>query len=277
MRIGFIAHNNERKLVSFRENGASVSELKSDFDIYGLTSKELMSSFAREVISESSYKRQAPISPNKIVAIGLNYMDHIQESGVEAPSKPLIFSKFPSTVIGDGEVIALPTKIAERVDWEVELAVVIGSTLKNVSMEDALKGVFGYTIANDVSARDIQFSDGQWIRGKNFDTFCPLGPEIVTADEIKDPQNLAISTKINGEVVQNSNTSKMLFPISELISFCSEAFTLYPGDVIITGTPWGCGEFATPRRSLRDGDVIEMEIEGIGILRNSVRSHRNKN
>ena len=152
-------------------------------------------------------------------------------------------------------------------DWEIELAAIIGETARNVSEADALKVVSGYTIANDVSARDLQFADGQWVRAKSLDTFCPLGPRVV---EIDDPQNLKLLTRVNGETVQDSSTSEMIFSVAELVSFCSHSFTLDPGDVIVTGTPWGCGEFMEPKRSLKHGDVVECEIEGIGVLRNPV-------
>jgi len=205
--------------------------------------------------------------PGKVVAIGLNYMDHVRESGMEVPKAPLVFAKFTTAVINHEEQIRIPRKLTERVDWEVELAVVIGHEARDVSQDDALRYVRGYTIGNDVSARDLQFADGQWVRGKSLDTFCPLGPEVV---ELDDPQNLKLQTRVNGEVMQDSNTSEMVFGVAELISFCSRAFTLEAGDVILTGTPWGCGEFMKPKRSLKDGDVVECEIEGIGVLRNPV-------
>ena len=181
-----------------------------------------------------------------------------------------MFAKFPTSVIADGVPIRLPRALTERVDWEVELAVVIGRRAHDVAVEDALDHVFGYTIGNDVSARDLQFSDGQWVRAKSLDTFCPLGPLLVTADEIPDPQALRLICRVNGEVMQDATTDLMIFGVAELISFCSRSFTLEPGDVILTGTPWGCGEFMEPKRSLAPGDVVECEIEGIGTLRNPV-------
>jgi 2-keto-4-pentenoate hydratase/2-oxohepta-3-ene-1,7-dioic acid hydratase in catechol pathway len=206
--------------------------------------------------------------PGKIVAIGLNYMDHVRESGSEAPKRPLIFAKFPTSVINHEEQIRIPRKLTERVDWEVELAVIIGRQATRVGVEDALSYVRGYTVANDVSARDLQFADVQWVRAKSLDTFCPLGPELVEA--VKDPQNLKLTTRVNGMLMQDSNTSEMIFGVAELISFCSHSFTLEPGDAILTGTPWGCGEFMEPKQSLSDGDVVECEIEGVGLLRNPV-------
>jgi 5-carboxymethyl-2-hydroxymuconate isomerase len=203
----------------------------------------------------------------KIVAIGLNYMDHVRESGMEPPSRPLVFCKFTTSLIGDGDEIRIPRALTERVDWEVELAVVIDKEARNVPEADALSYVRGYTVANDVSARDLQFSDVQWVRAKSLDTFCPLGSELV---QVADPQNLKLTTRVNGELMQDSNTSEMIFGVAELISFCSHSFTLEPGDVILTGTPWGCGEFMEPKRSLKDGDVVEVEVEGVGKLTNPV-------
>lgn len=209
--------------------------------------------------------------PGKVVAIGLNYLDHVRETGMEPPSHPLVFAKFPSSVVGHEDDIVVDRALTERVDWEVELAAIIGRPATRVPDRQALDHVFGYTVGNDVSARDVQFADVQWVRGKSFDTFCPLGPAVVTADEIGDPQALGLRTRVNGEVVQDSNTSEMVFNVAELVSFCSRSFTLEPGDVILTGTPWGCGEFMSPRRSLQDGDVVECEIDGIGVLRNRVQ------
>jgi 5-carboxymethyl-2-hydroxymuconate isomerase len=212
----------------------------------------------------------APIMPGKIVAIGLNYFDHIREAGMETPKQPLVFTKFTSSVIGDGAAITFDRELTQRVDWEVELAVVIGRTMRNVSRAAALDHVFGYTVGNDVSARDLQFGDGQWVRGKSLDTFCPLGPVIVTRDELPDPQALKLRTRVNGETVQDSSTAEMVFAVDELLAFCSRSFTLDPGDVVLTGTPWGCGEFMDPPRSLQGGDTVEVEVDGIGTLTNVV-------
>jgi 2-keto-4-pentenoate hydratase/2-oxohepta-3-ene-1,7-dioic acid hydratase in catechol pathway len=223
-------------------------------------------------LDPSRYREVPPVRPGKIVAIGLNYQDHVDETGSEAPDSPLIFAKFPSTVVGDGDEIVFDPGLARRVDWEVELAVVVARSARHVPMAEALDFVFGYSVANDVSARDLQFADGQWIRGKSLDTFCPIGPVVVTADELPDPQRLNLGTRVNGEPVQQSNTSKMIFSAAEIISFCSRSFTLDPGDVILTGTPWGCGEFMDPVRSLEDGDLVETEVEGIGMLSNTVRT-----
>ena len=212
----------------------------------------------------------APIKPGKIVCAGLNYLDHVRETGLPLPAEPLLFAKFPSSVVGPGDPIIVDANLTERVDWEVELAVVFGRRARNVPVADALQVILGYTVANDVSARDLQFRDGQWVRGKSLDTFCPLGPVVVTPDEIDDVQDLALRTRVNGETVQDSSTSEMIFDVAHLISYCSRSFTLEPGDVLLTGTPWGCGEFMEPKRSLHPGDVVETEVDGIGTLRNPV-------
>jgi 2-keto-4-pentenoate hydratase/2-oxohepta-3-ene-1,7-dioic acid hydratase in catechol pathway len=209
-------------------------------------------------------------APVKIVDIRLNYAVHIREAGLETPEQPLIFCKFTTSVIGDGEEIVIDPDLTERVDWEVELAVVVGRQMRHVEAADALDHVHGYTVANDVSARDLQFGDGQWVRAKSLDTFCPLGPVVVPAAEIPDPQVLGLRTRVNGETVQDSTTAEMLFSVAELLAYCSRSFSLEPGDIVLTGTPWGCGEWMEPQRSLHDGDVVEVEIDGIGTLRNPV-------
>jgi 2-keto-4-pentenoate hydratase/2-oxohepta-3-ene-1,7-dioic acid hydratase in catechol pathway len=212
-----------------------------------------------------------PCRPGVVIAIGLNYMDHVRETGLEAPARPLVFAKLGSSVVGPGATIAADPAVTTQVDWEAELAVVIGRRTRSVAVADALGSVFAYTAANDVSARDVQFSDGQWVRGKSLDTFCPLGPVLVSADAFGDPQAKAVRTLVNGELVQDSNTREMVFGVAELIAFCSHSFTLRPGDVILTGTPWGCGGFMDPPRFLADGDVVEVEVEDVGLLRNPVR------
>ena len=215
----------------------------------------------------------APVPrPGKIVAIGRNYREHVAEEQAEPPPAPLVFAKFPSAVIGAGAEIRWDPALTSQVDWEAELAVVIGRTARRVSVADALDHVLGYTCLNDVSAREIQFGDGQWVRGKSLDTFCPMGPALVTADEIGDPQRLAISCEVDGEVVQSSNTAMMFFGVAEIISHCSQAFSLEPGDVIATGTPGGVGVFRDPPRFLADGSVVTVEIEGIGRLTNRCRT-----
>jgi 5-carboxymethyl-2-hydroxymuconate isomerase len=212
----------------------------------------------------------APVErPGKVIAIGLNYMDHCRETNTEPPKNPVVFTKFPTAITGPGMPIRWSAGLTREVDYEAELAVVIGKTARRVSVPDALGYVFGYTAANDVSARDLQFSDGQWVRAKSLDTFCPLGPALVTADEIPDPQALAIRCVLNGQVVQDSHTREMIFSVAHLISFCSQAFTLEAGDVILTGTPHGTGAFRTPKLFMQHGDHVAVEIEGIGRLENS--------
>jgi 2-keto-4-pentenoate hydratase/2-oxohepta-3-ene-1,7-dioic acid hydratase in catechol pathway len=211
-----------------------------------------------------------PLRPPKIVAIGLNYMDHVRETGMDAPKEPLVFAKFPTTLVADGQPIVINAALTSRVDWEVELGVVIGRAARDVPEQDALDYVWGYCVANDVSARDVQFSDGQWIRGKSMDTFCPLSALVVSKDEVADPQSLRLLTRVNGEVVQDSTTAEMIFSVAELIAYCSRNFTLLPGDLLLTGTPWGCGEFMTPPRHLNDGDVVEVEIPELGCVHNPV-------
>ena len=205
-----------------------------------------------------------------IFGIGLNYRDTIREMGFPTPETPYLFPKLSSSVIGPGEPIIVDAGITTEADWEGELAVIIGKTARNVSEEDASDFIFGYTAANDISARDVQRADPQWVRGKGLDTFCPIGPVIVTSDEVPDPQNIWIRTRINGEIVQDGNTADMVFTVRALISYLSRNFTLRPGDVILTGTPSGCGGFMTPPRFLSPGDEVMVEVQGIGILVNSV-------
>jgi len=215
----------------------------------------------------------APVpNPSKIVAIGLNYRDHAREQGAPIPERPIIFAKFPTSVIGPGDAIVWDPALTDKVDYEAELAVVIGATARNVNEADAIDFVAGYTCGNDVSARDLQFGDHQWVRGKSLDTFCPLGPVLVTADEIPDPQDLAVRAFLNDETMQDSRTSEMIFGVRELIAFASRAFTLLPGDVILTGTPHGVGVFRKPPVFMKDGDRIAVEIEKIGRLENVCRT-----
>jgi 2-keto-4-pentenoate hydratase/2-oxohepta-3-ene-1,7-dioic acid hydratase in catechol pathway len=214
----------------------------------------------------------APVPrPGKVVAIGRNYREHAEEEGVEPPAAPLIFSKWSSSVVGPGAEIRWDPGLTTQVDYEAELAVVIGRRTRRVAVADALDHVLGYTCLNDVSARDLQFGDGQWARGKSLDTFCPMGPVLVTADELGDPQDLAIRCSVDGEVLQDARTSQMYFSVAEIISHCSMAFTLEPGDIVATGTPSGVGVFRKPPRFLGEGDRVSVEIEGIGILENVCR------
>lgn len=220
---------------------------------------------------KSSVKLAAPVPrPGKIICIGLNYRNHAIESGAEIPKTPIIFSKFVTCVAGPHDPILLPAG-SDQVDYEAELAVVIGRRAKNVKIEQAMDCVFGYTNFNDVSARDMQFADGQWQRGKSCDTFAPFGEFVATKDEISDPHNLRIQFRLNGQTLQNSNTNELIFDIPAIIEFLSRAVTLEPGDIIATGTPPGVGFARKPPIFLKDGDVAEVEIEGLGALSNPVR------
>ena len=215
----------------------------------------------------------APVAPPAVVCIGLNYRRHAEESGAPLPDHPVVFLKMPSSIQAPGRPVVLPRTLrSDKVDYECELAVVIGRRCRNVSRNAALDYVLGYTCGNDVSARDWQneWGGGQWCRGKTFDTFCPLGPALVTTDEIRNPNTLRIRTVINGETLQDWNTSDMIFDVPALISFLSGSTTLEPGTVIMTGTPHGVGGARTPPRFLQPGDQVTVAIEGIGSLTNPV-------
>ncbi len=206
--------------------------------------------------------------PQKIVCVGLNYRDHAEEQGVALPERPLLFAKWPNTLIGSGEAIRIPA-ISQQVDYEAELGIVIGRRASGVAAADALDFVQGYVVANDVSGRDLQFADGQWVRGKSLDTFLPVG-DLVPAGEVPDPQSLPIRAILNGEVMQDSSTANMIFGVAEVVSFVSQAITLEPGDLIITGTPAGVGAFRDPPVWLKAGDEITIEIDGVGSISNPV-------
>ena len=222
--------------------------------------------------SLSGVRITAPIArPGKIVAIGLNYRDHCVEQGIEPPTTPLIFAKFPTSVTGPYDPIVLPSEDMQ-VDYEAELGVVIGRNATRVRSGDAMNYIAGYCVLNDVSARKWQFSDKQWVRGKSCDTFCPIGPWLTTREEIADPHALHISTRVNGQVLQDSNTSNLIFRIPELVEFITASITLEPGDIIATGTPVGVGCFRKPPIFLQPGDMVEIEIEGLGKLQNRVES-----
>jgi 2-keto-4-pentenoate hydratase/2-oxohepta-3-ene-1,7-dioic acid hydratase in catechol pathway len=208
--------------------------------------------------------------PGKIVCVGLNYRDHAEEQGAELPAEPLLFAKFPTSLIGPGEPIVIPPAV-KYADYEAELGVVMGATVKAVSKENALEAVVGYICANDVSARDLQYGDGQWTRGKSVDTFCPVGPQLVPAAEVGDPHALRIRAVVSGEVLQDSTTANLIFGVDEVIAHASKTMTLQPGDLILTGTPAGVGAFRDPKRFLEDGDEVTIEIEGLGELTNPVR------
>ena len=225
--------------------------------------------------TDSAKKILTPIKPSAILCIGLNYRKHAEEGGAEIPEHPVLFMKMPSTAQNPGDPILLPRKLnSESVDYECELAIVIGRDCKNIPRENALEYVLGYTCANDVSARDWQKNGGggQWCRGKTFDTFCPLGPSLVTRDEIPNPNNLNIKTILNKEVMQDWNTNDMIFDVPTLIEFLSGSTKLTAGTVILTGTPHGVGFARNPPVLLKDGDEISIVIEGIGTLTNPVQN-----
>lgn len=212
----------------------------------------------------------APVPvPGKILCIGLNYRDHAAEGNIAVPDEPPLFGKWANSVVGPDAVVVVPP-VTREADYEAELGVVIGVPAHDVEPEQALEYVAGYTCLNDVSARDLQVANAQWTRGKAIDTFLPMGPWLVTRDEVADPQALAIRCRLNGELVQSSTTAHMVWTVAELVSFLSRTMTLDPGDVIATGTPAGVGAAGDPPRFLRDGDVVEVEIDGIGVLRNRV-------
>jgi len=284
------------KIVTFKRQGGDgyrVGEFISQSEIRDLShlvsegdlgEREILSCFdldkgfydlARErhsddVISRSEITICAPVPrPGKVICIGLNYRDHAAESGMPIPASPVIFSKFNTCVIGPAQPIVVPEG-STQTDYEAELAFIIGRTAKNVHRKDAFMHVFGYTNFNDVSARDFQFADGQWQRGKSCDTFAPMGPYVATTDEITDPQSLSIKLHLNGATMQDSNTCQMVFGVAELVEFLSRYITLEPGDVVATGTPPGVGFARKPPVYLNDGDVAEVEIDRLGVLSNSV-------
>jgi 2-keto-4-pentenoate hydratase/2-oxohepta-3-ene-1,7-dioic acid hydratase in catechol pathway len=222
-------------------------------------------------IKLGNIKLAAPIeNPSKIICVGLNYRDHCEETGTPIPEKPIFFCKFPSAIIGPDDPVSWPPGSSSQVDYEAELAIVIKKPCKGIPPGEAWDYIAGYTILNDISARDAQFADGQWIRGKSFDSFCPVGPYMVTPDEVGNPDNLTIRCRLNDELMQDSNTGKMIFKIPELLSYLSETITLEPGDILSTGTPHGVGFSRTPPVYLKPGDQLEVEIQNLGVLKNFV-------
>ncbi len=222
------------------------------------------------ILARNTITLKAPIPrPGKIICLGLNYRDHAIESNLAIPTYPVVFAKFSNVVIGPGEAIVLP-KISQEVDYEAEFGVVIGKRARAVAEADALGYVAGYLPFHDVSARDYQMRTSQWVIGKTFDTFGPMGPALTTADEIPDPHNLNIQLSIGGEVLQSSNTRHLIFNVNQIIAHLSAVMTLAPGDVIATGTPSGVGMARTPKRFLKPGEVVRIEIERLGVLENPV-------
>jgi 2-keto-4-pentenoate hydratase/2-oxohepta-3-ene-1,7-dioic acid hydratase in catechol pathway len=222
-----------------------------------------------DAVPLASVHLDCPVASSKIVAVGLNYKDHANEAGLKIPGAPLCFAKFSSSLSGPFDPIRLPAEDS-KVDYEAELGVVIGRRARRVAEADAMRCVAGYLVFNDVSERKWQFDDGQWTRGKSCDTFAPSGPFLVTADEVPDPGALQIRTLLNGEIMQDSSTNQLIFNIPKLVSYFSHSFTLYPGDLIATGTPSGVGFSRKPPVYLKEGDVVEVEIERIGRISNRV-------
>lgn len=210
------------------------------------------------------------VTPGKLMAIGLNYADHIRETNSNPPPNPILFMKANTSLTGPTDDIIVDPQMTSMADYETELTVIIGQRTKGVSEADALGTIFGYTIANDVTARDCMKADGQLVRSKSFDTYCPIGPWITTADEVADPQALGVKTLVNGDVRQDSSTNEMIFSVRALIHFLARGMTLEPGDVLLTGTPHGVGFVMDPPRFLQAGDVVECTVEGLGALRNRV-------
>lgn len=222
----------------------------------------------RTAFDPAQVRLLAPVpNPGKVICIGLNYMEHAREQGKEPPPRPMLFAKFANAVCATGDRVVIPP-ITRKVDYEGELAVVIGRGGRRIPRDEARSHVFGYMAAHDVSARDLQKSDGQWLRAKGLDNFLPTGPCLVTPDSLPDPQALRIRSRLNGQIMQDSSTADMIFPVDELIAFISQGITLEPGDIISTGTPQGVGAHRTPPVFLKEGDVVEVEIDGIGMIRN---------
>ncbi len=251
------------KLVSLGFEGERLVE--------GLLTSSTSAERNKATIKSGEIALRAPIAfPPKIICLGLNYRDHAEEAGAKIPDEPIIFMKPRTSIIGPDGPVVKPSFV-QRLDYEVELAIVIGRHGKNIPLISAKEHIFGYTAFNDISARDIQFKDGQWTRGKSFDTFAPIGPCITTAKQIGDPNNLRVYTRVNNEVRQNSSTRNMVFNVYEVVHQLSRVMTLEPCDIIATGTPSGVATFMKPKpRYLKPGDIVEVEVEGIGTLRNPI-------
>ncbi len=276
-----------KKVLQFLGKDPSLAARDADFFANWSSLKPLLTPFIENnsnkitAIPKSNVKILSPVlKPSKIVCLGLNYRDHAEETGTKLPKLPMLFSKASTSIIGPEDPIIIPQvrkkmdkdpKPIQFLDYEVELAVIISERCKKISVQDASNYILGYTILNDVSARMEQMADKQFFRSKSFDTFAPLGPWLVTSDQIGDPMNLDIQCRVNDETMQNSSTGNMNFNVYEIVSFISEAITLIPGDIIGTGTPAGVGAARKPPKPLKSGDIIEMTIENIGTLRNRVQ------
>lgn len=290
MRIGrYAGPDGDRPRLGLRESDGTVVDLaragegagiglpretRRLFDGWGWRRKvELAREFALEtgigLADADRFEAMAPIAaPSKVVCVGLNYRDHAAEGDNPIPDEPVLFTKFPSAINDPGGRIRWDPELTDRVDYEGELVIVVDREARRVPRSEAMAYVAGYTVGNDVTARDLQRRDGQWVRGKSLDTFAPIGPEIVTPDEVDDVHDLAIRTDVNGERMQASSTGNLIFGVEELVAFCSRAFTLHPGDLIFTGTPPGVGTYRDPPVYLSDGDTVTVGIEGIGELTN---------
>lgn len=276
MRLARVRRGSTVELVRIEEERAHVIATESDHVGADVLRECLHGGVDLEGRAQDSYLLAEAtllspvVNPSKIICIGLNYSDHAAESGRDAPERPLMFAKFANAITDPDSKIAFPSPELVEIDYEGELAVVIGSEARDVPVESAMDHVFGYTVANDISARDAQFGDGQWLRGKSTDGFCPLGPTLLTASAIEDVQNLDVRTHLNGQEMQSGNTTDMIFSVAEIIAYASRYLTLLPGDVVLTGTPPGVGFARTPQVFLSSGDVIEVEVSGIGRLRNTI-------
>jgi 5-carboxymethyl-2-hydroxymuconate isomerase len=210
------------------------------------------------------------VRPSKVIGIGLNYLDHIRETGAKRPAQPVVFAKFPNSLSGPRDHVVVDPELTNKADYEIELGVVIGRRARCIAVADALDAVFGYVIANDLSPRDLQATDPQLSWAKSIDGFCPVGPWITTADEIRDPQELGIRSAVNGRTRQSSSTHEMLYSVADLIAFLTRTMTLFPGDLILTGTPHGVGFTMTPPQFLGGGDIVRGEIDGLGYIENRI-------
>ena len=275
-RLGaLLSASNEQQIVDLNRADARLPDniiafLEAGQTAHALAQQVLAAPPAAAVLARSSVTLKAPIPrPGKIICLGLNYRDHAIESNLPIPTYPVVFAKFANVVIGPGEAIVLP-KISQEVDYEAEFGVVIGKRGRAIAEADALSYVAGYLPFHDVSARDYQMRTSQWVIGKTFDTFGPMGPALTTADEIPDPHNLNIQLSIGGQVLQSSNTRHLIFNVNQIIAHLSAVMTLEPGDLIATGTPSGVGTARTPKRYLKPGEVVRIEIERLGVLENPV-------
>lgn len=275
-RLGaLLPASNEQQIVDLNRADARLPDnmlafLEAGQSALALAQQALAAPPPAAVVARSAVTLKAPLPrPGKIICLGLNYRDHAIESNLAIPTYPVVFAKFANVVIGPGEAIVLP-KISQEVDYEAEFGVVIGKRGRAIAEADALGYVAGYLVFHDVSARDYQMRTSQWVIGKTFDTFGPMGPALTTADEIPDPHNLNIQLSIGGEVLQSSNTRHLIFNVPQIIAHLSAVMTLEPGDLIATGTPSGVGAARTPKRFLKPGEVVRIEIERLGTLENPV-------